>query len=97
MTPKGVELAVRSEGKPPEPSLLMTDGEPALGAVRGSFQDIGRAEFHKQRKRLGEMSAEQEAAIEAFVIATVNKVSHRALAQMARLSETSGGEDFSHS
>jgi len=89
MTPDGVELTVQSEGKQSQPSLLMMDWGPTLGAVRRRFQDIARAEFRKQRKRLGVLSAEQEAAIEALLITTVNKISHRALAQMRRLIETS--------
>jgi glutamyl-tRNA reductase len=89
MTPDGVELTVQSEGKQSQPSLLMMDWGPTLGAVRRRFQDIARAEFRKQRKRLGVLSAEQEAAIEALLITTVNNISHRALAQMRRLIETS--------
>jgi glutamyl-tRNA reductase len=89
MTPHGVDLTVQSEGKQSQPSLLMMDWGPTLGAVRRRFQDIARAEFRKQRKRLGVLSAEQEAAIEALLITTVNNISHRALAQMRRLIETS--------
>ena len=89
MTPDGVELTVQSEGKQSQPSLLMMDWGPTLGAVRRRFQDIARAEFRKQRKRLGVLSADQEAAIEALLITTVNKISHGALAQMRRLIETS--------
>jgi len=89
MTPDGVELTVQSEGKQSQPSLLMMDWGPTLGAIRRRFQDIARAEFRKQRKRLGVLSAEQEAAIEALLITTVNKISHRVVA-MRRLSETIG-------
>ena len=89
MTPDGVELTVQSEGKQSQQSLLITDWGAPLGAIRRRFQDIARAEFRKQRKRLGVLSAEQEAAIEALLITTVNKISHRALAQMRRLIETS--------
>ena len=89
MTPDGVELTVQSEGKQSQPSLLVMDWGPTLGAVRRRFQDIARAEFRKQRKRLGVLSAEQEAAIEALLITTVNKISHRALAQISRLIDTS--------
>ena len=74
MTPEGVELTVQSEGKQSQPSLLMMDWGPTLGAVRSRFQDIARAEFRKQRKRLGVLSAEQEAAIEALLITAVNKI-----------------------
>jgi hypothetical protein len=85
MTPDGVELTVQSEAK----SLLSMDWEPTLGAIRRR-QDIARAEFRKQRKRLGVLSAEQETAIEALLMTTVNKVSLRAVAQMKRLIEIIG-------
>jgi glutamyl-tRNA reductase len=89
MTPDGVELTVQSEGKQSQQSLLIMDWEPTLGAIRRS-QDIARAEFRKQRKRLGVLSAEQETAIEAFLMSTVNKISHRLVVQMGRLIETIG-------
>ena len=90
MTPLGVERIAQSEGKQSQQSLLIIDWEPTLGAIRRRFQDIARAEFRKQRKRLGVLSAEQEAAIEALLITTVNKISHRAVAQMRRLIDTIG-------
>ena len=89
MTPDGVELTVQSEGKQSQQSLLSMDWEPTLAAIRRR-QDMARAEFRKQRKRLGVLSAEQETAIEALLMTTVNKVSLRAVAQMKRLIETIG-------
>ena len=76
MTSDGVELTVQTEAKQSQQSLLMMDWEPTLGAIRGS-QDIARAEFRKQRKRLGALSAEQETAIEALLMSTVNQISDR--------------------
>jgi glutamyl-tRNA reductase len=84
MTPDGAELTVESEGRQSQHSLIM-DWEPTLRAISRS-QDIARAEFRKQRKRLGVLSAEQETAIEALLMSTVNKISHR----MGRLIETIG-------
>ena len=89
MTPLGVELIAQSEGKQSQQSLPIIDWEPTLGAIRRR-QDIARAEYRKQRKRLGVLSAEQETAIEALLMTTVNKVSLRAVAQMRRLIETIG-------
>ena len=90
MTPDGVDLTVQSEGKQSQQSLLIMDWEPTLGAIRRS-QDIAREQFRKQRKRLGVLSAEQETAIEALLMSTVNKISHRVVAaQMTRLIETIG-------
>ena len=90
MTPDGVELIAQSEGKQSQQSLLIVDWGAPLGAIRRRFQDTARAEFRKQRKRLGVLSAEQETAIEALLMTTVNKVSLRAVAQMRHLIETIG-------
>jgi glutamyl-tRNA reductase len=73
---------VQSEGKQSQQSLLIMDWGAPLGAIRRRFQDIARVELRKQRKRLGALSADQETAIEALLMTTVNKVSHRAVAQM---------------
>jgi len=81
---------MQSEGKQSQQSLLIMDWGAPLGDIRRRFQDIARAEFGKQRKRLGVLSAEQETAIEALLMTTVNKVSHRAVAQMRRLIEMTG-------
>ena len=89
MTRDGVELTAQPEDKQSQQSLLIMDWEPTLGAIRRR-QDIARAEYRKQRKRLGVLSAEQETAIEALLMTTVNKVSLRAVAQMRRLIETIG-------
>ena len=89
MTPDGVDLIAQSEGKQSQQSLRTMDWEPTLSAIR-TRQDIARAEFRKQRKRLGVLSAEQETAIESLLITTVNKVTLRAVAQMRRLTETIG-------
>jgi hypothetical protein len=92
MTPDGVELTVQSEDEQSQPSLLTMDWEPTLRAISRS-QDIARTEFRKQRKRLGVLSAEQETAIEALLMSTVNKISHR-VAEMSRLIETIGREQI---
>ena len=92
MTPDGVELTAQSEGKQSQQLLLIKDWEPTLRAIRRR-RDIATAEFRKQRKRLGVLSAEQETAIEALLMSTVNKISDR-VAQMARLIETIGRHDF---
>jgi len=90
MTPDGVELIVQTEGKQSEQSLLFMDWGVPLGVIRRRFQDVARAEFRRQRKRLGVLSAEQETAIEALLMSTVNKISHRVVTPMRRLNEIIG-------
>ena len=90
MTPHGVELTVQSDGERPQQSSLIVDWETPLSEIRRRFRAVARAEFRKKRRRLGELSAEQESAIEALLMTTVNKVALRATAQMKRLIETIG-------
>ena len=92
MTPDGIQRTAESEGKQSQQSSLTMDWEPTLGVMRRRL-DIARAEFRKQRKRLGVLSAEQETAIEALLMSTVNEISNR-VAQMTCLIETIGRHDF---
>ena len=70
-------------------SLRLMDVGPTIGAMREKFQEVARAELARQRKRLGVLTAEQEAAVEALLVSTVNKISHPILNQMRRFYETS--------
>ena len=90
MTQQGIELTVQSEGTHSPP---MVDWGRPVSVIRRRFEEIARAEFRKQRKRLGVLSTEQEAAIEALLISTVNKLSHRAAAQMNHLLEIKAMSD----
>jgi glutamyl-tRNA reductase len=70
------ELIVESEVMQFQQSLRNLDIGPTLGALRGKLQDIARNELTRQRPRLGELTPEQERAIESLLMATVNKISH---------------------
>ena len=48
--------------------------------------------MERQRKRLGSLTPEQEAAIETLLMSTVNKISHPVLNQMRRSYELSDSE-----
>ena len=65
---------------------------PAIGAVRDKMQQIARNELLHQRRRLGQLTTDQERAIEALLISTVNKLAHPVISQLRRLAE-SGVED----
>jgi glutamyl-tRNA reductase len=52
------------------------------------MQDVARAELARQRKRLGVLTKDQEEAIEALLMSTVNKISHPIINQMRRFYET---------
>ncbi|PWT81300.1 MAG: glutamyl-tRNA reductase [Acidobacteria bacterium] len=86
------ELIVQSEVMQFQQSLRAMDIGPAMGALRHKLQDIARTELDRQRGRLGKLTPEQEAAIEALLISTVNKISHPVLTQMRRSFEASDAE-----
>lgn len=83
------ELIVQSEVMQFQQSLRLMDIGPSIGAMRDKFQDIARAELARQRKRLGPLTKEQEAAVESLLMSTINKISHPILNQMRRFYETS--------
>ncbi len=86
------ELIVQSEVMQFQQSLRLMDMGPTIGALRQKLQDVARTELQKQRKRLGPLSPDQEAAIEQLLMATVNKISHPVLNQMRRYYEASDAE-----
>ena len=83
------ELIVQSEVMQFQQTLRLMDVGPSIGALREKLQDVARAEMAPQRKRLGPLTKEQEAAIESLLMSTVNKISHPILNQMRRFYETS--------
>ena len=86
------ELIVQSEVMQFQQTLRLMDVGPSIGALREKLQDVARAEMARQRKRLGPLTKEQEAAIESLLMSTVNKISHPILNQMRRFYETSDPE-----
>src|SRR4030081_1498339 len=78
------ELIVDSEVMQFQQALRALDIGPTLGALRHKLQDIARSELDRQRGRLGQLSTEQERAIEALLMATVNKISHPVLNHVRR-------------
>ena len=86
------ELIVQSEVMQFQQKLRLMDFGPSIGALKQNMQDIAREELTRQRKRLGPLTQEQEAAIESLLMSTVNKISHPILNQMRRFYETSEPE-----
>jgi glutamyl-tRNA reductase len=86
------ELIVQSEVMQFQQTLRLMDIGPSIGAMREKFQEMARAEMARQRKRLGPLTQEQESAIEALLMSTVNKISHPILNQMRRLYESADPE-----
>ena len=91
------ELIVDSEVMQFQQALRALDIGPTLGALRQKLQDIARAELDRQRNRLGALSPEQESAIEAMLLATVNKISHPVLNHMRRSYTANAGDSEAES
>ena len=78
------ELIVESEVMQFQQALRQLDLGPTLGALRARLQQIARDEMERQRQRLGELTPEQERAIEALLLSTVNKISHPLIDRLRR-------------
>jgi glutamyl-tRNA reductase len=78
------ELIVESEIMQFQQALRALDIGPTIGALRQKLHDLARLELTRQRSRLGDLSKEQENAIEALLLSTVNKISHPVLSHMRR-------------
>jgi glutamyl-tRNA reductase len=85
------ELIVESEVMQFQQSLRALSIGPTLGALRRKFQDVARDELARHRQRLGQLTPEQERAIEALLRSTVNKISHPIIHHLRRSYDT--GED----
>jgi glutamyl-tRNA reductase len=86
------ELIIESETMQFQQTLRVLNIGPTIGALRNKLQDIARDELTRQRNRLGPLTAEQEQAIEALLVSTVNKVSHPLLSHMRRSFDASDAE-----
>jgi glutamyl-tRNA reductase len=88
------QLIIESEVMQFQQALRALDIGPALGALRQKMQEVARAEFERQRSRLGQLTPEQERAIEALLISTVNKISHPVMDRMRRSYRTGDEENL---
>ncbi|HEY0321679.1 MAG TPA: glutamyl-tRNA reductase [Pyrinomonadaceae bacterium] len=88
------ELIVESEVMQFQQALRALDIGPTIGALRQKMQDMAREELQRQRYRLGQLTPEQEKAIEALLISTVNKISHPVLHRMRRSYDTGSEENI---
>ncbi len=86
------ELIVESEIMQFQQTLRLLDIGPTIGALRNKLHDIARAELTRRRSRLGPLTAEQESAIEALLVSTVNKISHPLLSHMRRSFDASDAD-----
>ncbi|MGH9945098.1 MAG: glutamyl-tRNA reductase [Pyrinomonadaceae bacterium] len=88
------ELIVESEVMQFQQSLRSLDIGPTVGALRQKMLDIAHAELERQRGRLGPLTPEQERAIEALLVSTVNKLAHPVINRMRRSHDTGVEENM---
>lgn len=65
-----------------------------LGLLREKMQGAAAAEFARHRGKLGDLTEEQEAAVQNLLLATINKISHPILYGLRRSHEETGAEEF---
>ena len=88
------ELIVESEVMQFQQALRSLDLGPTVAALRQKLEEIALAELKRQRGRLGELTPEQERAVEALLMSTVNKISHPIINRLRRSHDTGEEEDL---
>jgi glutamyl-tRNA reductase len=86
------ELIVESEVMQFQQALRQLDLGPTVAALRERLHEIARDEFKRQRTRLGNLTPEQERAVEGLLTSTVNKIAHPVITRLRR-SHESGEEE----
>lgn len=89
---KRAELIIESEVLQFEQSLRALDIGQTLGVIRQKMQETARAEFEKNRAKLGNLTPEQEKAVEHLLISTANKISAPILYGLRHSSENNSSD-----
>ena len=87
------ELIVESEVMQFQEALRSLDLGPTVAALRGKLDEIARAELRRQRNRLGDLTPEQERAVESLLASVVNKISHPVVNRLRRSHDTGDPEN----
>jgi glutamyl-tRNA reductase len=87
------ELIIETEVEEFWQSLQAMDLGQTLGELRAKMQETARQEFEKQRIKLGDLTPEQQRAVENLISSTVNKISHPILYGL-RHSQKLSANDF---
>ena len=88
------ELIVASEVMQFQQALRALDIGPTVGAIRQKFQDIAKGEFQRQRNKLGQLTPDQERAVESLLLSVVNKIAHPVINRVRRSHETGVEENL---
>ncbi|HYN86660.1 MAG TPA: glutamyl-tRNA reductase [Pyrinomonadaceae bacterium] len=88
------ELIVESEVMQFQQSLRILDIGPTVGALREKMRRTALEELRRQRPRLGDLTPEQERAVEQLLLSTVNKISHPVIHRLRRSYSTGEDDDL---
>jgi hypothetical protein len=67
-----------------EHAVKAPDFDTQAGALRQEFEEIARAEMRRRRGRLGELTPEQEWALESLLISAANNIARPLIEVMRR-------------
>jgi glutamyl-tRNA reductase len=87
------ELIVEAEVTQFQQALRDLDIGPTVGALKDKLRRIALEEFERQRGRLGDLTPEQEQAVEAMLMSAVNKISHPVIHRMRRSYDTGEADE----
>jgi glutamyl-tRNA reductase len=82
------EVIVDSEVMRFQQALRSLEMGPTLGALKRRLQEIAQNELVRQRPRLGDLNPEQQQAVEALLMSTVNKIAHPLIGRLRRSYDT---------
>ncbi len=88
------ELIVEAEVMGFQQALRNLDLGPTLGALREKMRQTALEELRRQRPRLGELTPEQERALEQLILSAVNKISHPVIQRLRHSYSTGEDEDL---
>ncbi|MEW5974862.1 MAG: glutamyl-tRNA reductase [Acidobacteriota bacterium] len=71
-----------------------SDLAPTIVSLRQHWDQIRREELTRAKKRLGELSAEQEAALESLTESLMNKLLHGPISELKQLSRQPARKDY---
>ncbi|MCU0243062.1 MAG: glutamyl-tRNA reductase, partial [Vicinamibacteria bacterium] len=90
---QGAESIVESEARAFLDWQKARDGVPLIAALRDRADEIRKGELQKARRRMGNLSAEQDAALEAAMTALINKLIHPSLVHIKDMAREGRGEE----
>jgi glutamyl-tRNA reductase len=70
------------------------DVGPTISALKQQMNDIAGTEFERNRKRLGDLTPDQEQAIKSMMASLTNKLSHPLIVRLKQSAEAGIDDDL---